>query len=69
MNVLSIPILNDDGSLQFHAELTKNEVISLLQLAINVSASVGLGAWKKDRDERNRLNEELMEDEKQPLND
>lgn len=69
MNVISIPVLNDDGSLQFHAELTKNEVISLLQLAINVSASVGLGAWKKDRDERNRLNEELMEDEKQPLND
>lgn len=49
MNVLSIPVLNDDGSLEYHAQLTRNEVISLLQLAINVSASIGLGAWKKNR--------------------
>lgn len=66
MKVLEIPVINDDGSLNYTAELTRNEVISLLQLGINVSASIGLGAVEK---EKQRRNEVLVKEPKQELND
>lgn len=49
MKILEIPVLNTDGSLNYTAELNKDEVIKLLQLGINVSASIGLGAVDKQR--------------------
>lgn len=66
MKVLEIPVINDDGSLKYTAELTRNEVISLLQLGINVSASIGLGAVEKEKQRRNAAQAEAP---KQELND
>jgi hypothetical protein len=51
MQILEVPILNDDGSVQYTAKLSAAETQTLLQFAINLSASVGLGAHKKYREE------------------
>jgi hypothetical protein len=51
MKILEIPILNDDGSIQYTAKLSANEVQLLLGNAINLFASIGLGAHKRYQDE------------------
>jgi len=52
LKVLEVPVLNDDGSVNYTASLSAAEVQTLLQFAINLSASVGLGAHRQYQRER-----------------
>lgn len=47
MDILEVTELNEDGSVKFVAYLPKEEVQHLLRFALNLSASVGLGAHKR----------------------
>lgn len=61
MKVLDITVNDDGESVNVMSKFSANELQTLLQFAVNISASIGLGAEKNQRvqivDEPHELND------------
>lgn len=62
MKVLDILVENENGSIEVRTEFSAKELQTLLQFAVNMSASIGLGVEKTHRaqmeaDQQHELND------------
>lgn len=67
MKIIEVPVLNEDGTVKFTAHLSAEEAQTLLQFAINYSASIGLGTH--ERFLAHRVREEDVEEEQPKFDD